>query len=198
MNPTASNFLTSCRMVSCLYGMYRLSFYFIGLYDGSMPKLCSITSLEIPGISDICHRKTSWFSQRKVMSVSSYLASRPVLMQSFLSGLLGSVGTSLFTSPFFLSSTNWSAGGWFDPKATCVLFLTEGGHGVPVVCGFSTGDLNKVPPPHVFATFATCHCATFSPNHSACVNVAFSHARASCWLALIVITPLGPDIFIMV
>jgi hypothetical protein len=32
------------------------------------------------------------------MSVSSYLVSRPVLMQSFFSGSLGSVGTSLFVS----------------------------------------------------------------------------------------------------
>jgi hypothetical protein len=35
--------------------------------------LCSITSLGIPGISNICHAKTSRFSQRKVMNVTSYL-----------------------------------------------------------------------------------------------------------------------------
>jgi hypothetical protein len=45
--------------------------------------------------------KTSRFAWRKVMSVSSYLASRFVLMRSFL---FGSAGTSLFVAPFFLSS----------------------------------------------------------------------------------------------
>jgi hypothetical protein len=160
-NPTASNLLTSCRMVSRLYGVYHLSLYLISLYDGSVSNLCSITSLWIPDISDICYAKTSRFSQRKVMSTSSYLANRPVLMRRFLSGSLGSADTSLSAAPFFLSSTNRSTGGWFDLEATCVPFLTEGGHGVPVVCGFSTGDLNKVPPLHIFATFATCYWASF-------------------------------------
>jgi hypothetical protein len=55
-------------------------------------------------------------------------------------------------------------GGWFDPEATCVPFLAAGGHGVPVVCGLGVGDLNKVPPPDVFAIFATCASAAFLPN----------------------------------
>jgi hypothetical protein len=70
-------------MVSCLYVVYLLSFYFTGLYDGSMPNLCSIISLGTPGISDICHAKTSRLSQRKVMSVSSYLGSSVELIRSF-------------------------------------------------------------------------------------------------------------------
>jgi hypothetical protein len=60
-----------------------------------MPNLCSIISLWIPNISDIFHAKTSILSQRKVMSVNSYLESRLSLIQSFLSGLLGSTATSL-------------------------------------------------------------------------------------------------------
>jgi hypothetical protein len=60
--------------------VYLLSFYLISLYDGPMSNLCSITSLGIPGISDIYHVKTSRFSQRKEMTTSSYLGSRPVLI----------------------------------------------------------------------------------------------------------------------
>jgi hypothetical protein len=90
-------------MVSRLSGVYLLSFYLIGLYDGSMLNLCSITSPGIPSIYDIYPVKTSRFSQRKVMSVSYYLASRPVLIQSFLPGMLGSIGTSLSSTSFFPS-----------------------------------------------------------------------------------------------
>jgi hypothetical protein len=44
-------------MVSCLYGVYLLSFCLISLNDRSIPNLCSITSLGTPGISDIFHVK---------------------------------------------------------------------------------------------------------------------------------------------
>jgi hypothetical protein len=57
--------------------------------------------------------------------------------------------------------------------------LAEGGRGVPVVCGLGASDLNRVPPPNVFAILATCASAAFSPNCLAYVSVAFSHARAS-------------------
>jgi hypothetical protein len=78
-----------------------------------------------------------------------------------------------------------------------VSFLVEGGRGVPKVNGLGVGDRSGVLPPCVFTTFATYSCATFSLNHSVCVNVAFSHVRPSHWSALIVITPLGPGIFIV-
>jgi hypothetical protein len=87
-------------MVSHLSGVYLLSFCLTGLYDGSMPNLCSITSIGILGISDICHAKTLRLSQRKVTSVSSYLALRPMLIRTFLSGFLESTGTSLSSTPF--------------------------------------------------------------------------------------------------
>jgi hypothetical protein len=61
-----------------------------------------------------------------------------------------------------------------------VPFLAEGGHGVPVVCGLSASDKNGIPPLDVFATLAACTSAVVSPNHLVCVNVAFSHAKASC------------------
>jgi hypothetical protein len=86
MNPASSNLFTSCRMVSRLSGVYLLSFSLTGLYDGSMPNLCSITFLGIPGIYDIWHAKTLRLSWRKMMSVSFYLGSRSVLIQSVLSG----------------------------------------------------------------------------------------------------------------
>jgi hypothetical protein len=78
-----------------------------------------------------------------------------------------------------------------------VPFLVEGGQGVLMVSGLGVGDLSGVLPPCVFTTFVACSCATFSPNRPTCVNVALSHAKASRWSALIVITPLGPGIFIM-
>jgi hypothetical protein len=78
-----------------------------------------------------------------------------------------------------------------------VPFLAGGGHGVPMVSGLGAGDLSGVLPPSIFATLAACSCVAFSLNHPTCINVAFSHARASCWSALRVITPLGLDIFIV-
>jgi hypothetical protein len=99
MNPASSNLLTSYRMVSRLSAVYLLSFCLINLYDGLMSNLCSITSLGIPSISDIFHAKTSRLSQRKVMSVNSYLGSRLSLIRSFLSGLIRSTTTPLSSMP---------------------------------------------------------------------------------------------------
>jgi hypothetical protein len=78
-----------------------------------------------------------------------------------------------------------------------VSFFAEGGREVPMVSGLGVDDLSRVLPLCIFTTSITCSCAAFSPKCPACVNVAFSHARASCWSALIVITPLGPGIFIV-
>jgi hypothetical protein len=153
MNPASSNILTSCRMVLRLSGVYLLSFCLISLYDGSMPNLFSIIPLGISGISDICHVKASRFSQRKVMSVSSYLASRPILIQSFLSGLLGSTGTSLSSVSFFLSAC-YLVGCWLDVEAPYAPFLVDGGRGEPMTCGLGTDDLNEVLLSCVFATLA--------------------------------------------
>jgi hypothetical protein len=41
------------------------------------------------------------------MNVSSYLASRPVLIWSFLSGLLGSTGTSSLRPPIDQWAASW-------------------------------------------------------------------------------------------
>jgi hypothetical protein len=62
MNPASSNLLTYSRMVSRLFGVYLLSLCLIGLNAGSMTNLCSITTLGITCISDICHANTSRFA----------------------------------------------------------------------------------------------------------------------------------------
>jgi hypothetical protein len=119
-----------------------------------MSNLCSITSLGIIGISDICHVKTSKFSHRKVMSVNSYLASRSALIQSFLSGLLGSTGTSLSSgSFFFFPSIDWSAGCLLDVEMPYVPFLADGGQGEVIVGDLGTGDLNDMLSSCIFTTF---------------------------------------------
>jgi hypothetical protein len=84
-----------------------------------------------------------------------------------------------------------------DAEATFVHFLDEGGQGVTMIGGFGAGDLRGVPPSFVFATLAACYYAAFSSNGLTCVNVAFSHARASRWSALMLIMPFGVGIFIV-
>jgi hypothetical protein len=150
MNPPSNNLLTSCWMVSRLSGMYLLSFCLIVLYDGLKPNLCSITSLGISGISDICHTKTSRFSQRKAMSMTSYLASTRVLIRSFLSGLLGSTKTSLSSASFFFPSTDLSVGCWMDAEVPYAPFLADRGRGEAIISGLGTGDFNDVLPPCIF------------------------------------------------
>jgi hypothetical protein len=166
-------------MVSCLSCVYLLSSCLIGLNAGSMPNLCSTTSLGIPGISDIYHVKASRFSQRKVMSMSSYLVSRSVLRRSFLSVSSRSTGTSLSMAPFFLLPTNWSVVGWFEVEPTNALFFSAGSQGVPLVGGLGAAVLTRVLPSCVLATLAVNSCASFSPKHPACVSATFSHVSAS-------------------
>src|SRR4051812_21558754 len=43
-------------------------------------KMCSITSLGTPGMSDACHANTSTFARRKATSALSYLLSRVKLI----------------------------------------------------------------------------------------------------------------------
>jgi hypothetical protein len=81
----------------------------IGSNVGSIPNLCSITSLGIPGISDIFHVKISIFPQRKVMNVSSYLGLSFVLILSLLSRSLGSARISILFSSIVVCLL---IGGW--------------------------------------------------------------------------------------
>jgi hypothetical protein len=86
------------------------------------------------------------------MSTSSYLASRSLLIRSFLSGLLGSTGTSLSSASFFFPSAGWSMGCWLDAEAPYAPFLADEGQGKAIVSGLGTSDLNDVLPPCIFAT----------------------------------------------
>jgi hypothetical protein len=139
-----------------------------------MPNLCSITSLGISGISDICHLKRSRFSWRKVMSASSYLASSSMLIRSFLSGLLGSTGTFLSSASFFFMFIDSSTGCWLDAEAPYAPFLANGGRGEPIADGLGAGNMNDVLPPCIFAILVAYSWATFLLNHPTCINVAFS------------------------
>jgi hypothetical protein len=110
----------SCRMVSCLSGVYLLSFCFTGLYNG-----CSITSLGIPDISNISHAKTSRLSRRKVMSATSYLASRHVLIRSFLFRLLGQPGSLCHQPPSCHPPADRWATDWMMRQHMCLSLLKE-------------------------------------------------------------------------
>jgi hypothetical protein len=146
-------------MVSCLSGVYHLSFCLIGLYDGSISNLCSITSLGIPGIFDIFQEKTSTLPQRKVTSMNSYLGWRLSLIQSFLSGLLGSTKTSLSSIPmvsFSLLSAFQSVGDGVGSDAILVTFDAGGAHKVLPIGGLDTDGLIGVVPPLVLAALAAC------------------------------------------
>jgi hypothetical protein len=58
-------------------------------------------------------------------------------------------------------------------------FLADNSQGDSIANGLDADDLNDVLPPCVFTILAACSWAAFSPNHSSCINVAFSHAKAS-------------------
>jgi hypothetical protein len=173
MNMILSNLLTSYRMVSHLSSVYLLSFCLTGLYDGSMPNLCSIISLGIMCIFDICHAKISRFFWRKVMSVSSYLESRHVLTWNFFFGSLRLAGTSLSATSFF-KPADWSVGCWFDAEAPYAPFLADDGRGESIVNGLAAADLNDELLSCVFAILAACSWVAFLPNHPTCIKEAES------------------------
>jgi hypothetical protein len=60
-----------------------------------------------------------------------------------------------------------------------VPFFTAGGRGVLPAADLGVAVLAGVLPSCVLAILAVKSCASFSLNFSACVSVAFSHAKAS-------------------
>jgi hypothetical protein len=66
------------------------------------------------------------------------------------------------------------------------------------VGGLDLDALFGVLPPLVLATLAVCSRAAFSLKRLACDNEVFSHANVSHRLALMVMTPFEPGIFIVV
>ena len=87
MNPACSSFSISRRMNSWHSRNCFWTFYLTDLTPGRIASRCSITSLGTPGMSEGCHAKISTFAQRKVTSVSSYLAPRPPPMRAIWEGL---------------------------------------------------------------------------------------------------------------
>jgi hypothetical protein len=171
--------LTSCLMVSRLSGVYLLSFCLIGLNDRSILNLCSITSLGIPGISDIFHAKTIRMSRIKVKSTNSYLGLRLSLIWSFLSGLLGSTTTSLSSVPrvpFSLLSAFQSTGNGIETDVILVPFAVGGTRGELPMGGLDPDALLGVSPP---SNLVACNYAALSSKRLTCDNEAFSHASAS-------------------
>jgi hypothetical protein len=87
--------------------------------------------------------------------------------------------------------------GWFDVEPINVLFFSIGSQSVPPDGGLGPTSLTEVLAPCVLATLAAKSYASFSLNCPACVSVAFSHARASRWSDLRMITPFDPDILMV-
>ena len=96
MNLAAESFAISSLMVLCFPSSKRRRHCFTGLESGRIFKVCSTTSLRMPGMSEGFHVKMSLLVRRKPMSVLSYSEETMVLMHTiFPLVLLGSMRTSL-------------------------------------------------------------------------------------------------------
>ena len=116
MNPTANSFAISSPMALRFSSPKRHRHCFTGLEPGWIFKVCSATSLGMPGISEGFHAKMSLLLWRKSTSALSYLEESAVPMHTLLAlELLGSTRTSLEPSADsndpvdFLSSGVFSA-----------------------------------------------------------------------------------------
>ena len=96
MNPVANSFAISSLMALCFSSSKRHRHCFTGLEPEWIFKVCSATSLGMPGIFEGFHAKMSLLSWRKSMSALSYLEESVVPTRTVLpSVLLGSMRTSL-------------------------------------------------------------------------------------------------------
>ena len=82
MNPTAKSFVISSPMVLHFPLSKRCRRYFIGLEPGQIFKVCSVTSLGMPSMSEGFHAKMSLLAQRKSTSALSYLEESVVPMRT--------------------------------------------------------------------------------------------------------------------
>ena len=90
MNPAAKSFTISSTMALRFSSSKQHRRYFIGLEAGLIFKVCSVTCLGMPGMSEGLHAKMSLLAQRKSVSVLSYLEESMVPMRTTLpSELLG-------------------------------------------------------------------------------------------------------------
>ena len=96
MNPTTNSFAISSPMALRFSSSKRRRRCFTGLEPGWIFKVCSATSLGMPGISEGFHAKISLLSWRKSTSTLFYLEESVVPMRTLLaSEFLGSTRTSL-------------------------------------------------------------------------------------------------------
>ena len=99
MNPAAKSFCTSSPMALRFSSSNQRRRCFTGLEPAWMSKACSVTSLDMPGMSEGLHANISAFAWRKSTSMASYLLSRVVLTFNVRPlEQLGSIGTSLTIS----------------------------------------------------------------------------------------------------
>ena len=96
MNPASSSLAISSLMALCFSSSKRRRRCFTNLEPGRIWRVCSMTSLGMPGISEGFHAKMSLLSWRKSTNALSYSEESTVLIWTFLpSKLLGSKRTSL-------------------------------------------------------------------------------------------------------
>ena len=96
MNLAAKSFATSSLMVLCFPLLKRRGCCFTGLEPRQIFKVCSATSLRMPGMSEGFHAKMSLLARRKLTSVFSYLEESAVQMRAILPlEQSGSMRTSL-------------------------------------------------------------------------------------------------------
>jgi len=96
MNPAANSLAISSPMALRFFSSKRHSHCFTGLEPGWIFRVCLVTFLKMPGISEGFHAKMSLLSRRKSMSALSYSGESVVPMRTvFPSELLGSMMTSL-------------------------------------------------------------------------------------------------------
>jgi hypothetical protein len=143
-----------------------------------MPNLCSITSLGIPSISDICHSKTSKFLPEKSGEHKFLFGVELRVETKLLVGVVGVHLNVLGCPPCLIICRLIS--GWLVRRRAheCALLFCRWS-GVPLVGGLGATVLTGVLPPCVLAILAANSYASFSSNHPTCVSAAFSHDRAS-------------------
>ena len=99
MNPATKSFVISSPMALRYSSSMRCRRYFIGLEPSLIFKVCLVTSLGMPGMSEGFHAKMSRLAWRKSTSVLSYMEESVLPMRTTLpSELLGSMRTSLTPS----------------------------------------------------------------------------------------------------
>ena len=84
MNPTTKRFAISSPMALRFSSLKRRRHCFTGLEPSLIFKACSVTSLEMPGMSEGFHAKMSLLAQRKSTSTLSYSKENVVPMRTTL------------------------------------------------------------------------------------------------------------------